>query len=106
MVTFVVEKYWISELAGMKAPVRLYMSDSDGQYRGYISFREEYTGAQDFVVHPNGIINAYMPLSKLHPTLDILRYEKPVYFSVNEKYNWAGLSTGAEPTGEEEGGGA
>jgi len=43
-----------------------------------------------------------MPLNKLHPSLDILRNEKPVYFSDNEKYNWAALSTGKEPTGEEE----
>jgi hypothetical protein len=34
------------------------------------------------------IINAFMPLEKLHPTLDILRKEKPVYFAVNEAYNW------------------
>jgi hypothetical protein len=43
-----------------------------------------------------------MPLSKLHPTLDILRNETPVYFVVNETYNWAALQTGNEPTGDEE----
>ena len=82
---------------------RIYMNDASGKYRGYIDFIKDYSGTQKFIVHTNGIINAFMPLNKLDPTMDILRNEKPVYFAVNVAYNWAGLKTGLEPTGEEEG---
>jgi hypothetical protein len=102
MITFVVEKYQVFELMGKNQPVRIYMNDNSGKYRGYIDFIKDYSGANKFILHPNGIINAFMPLEKLHPTLDVLRNEKPVYFSVNETYNWAALKTGLEPTGEEE----
>jgi hypothetical protein len=102
MTTFTVAKYEVFELAGAGQPVRLYMHDDVNSYRGYIDFIAGYAGAQKFVVHSNGIINAFMPLDRLHLTLDLLRNEKPVYFSVNEPYNWAALKTGQEPTGEEE----
>ena len=102
MITFVIGRYQVFELAGKNQPVRVYMNDSSGKYRGYIDFIKDYSGARKFILYPNGIINAFMPLNKLHPTLDILRNEKPVYFAVNETYNWAALKTGYEPTGEEE----
>ena len=101
MITFTIGSYQVMDYTGRNQPVRLYMRDNNDQYRGYIDFREEYSGP-DFTVHPNGIVNAYMPLKKLHYTLDILRNEKPVYYSVNEQYGWAALKTGLEPTGEEE----
>lgn len=82
--------------------VRVYLNDDSSKYRGYIDFISKYSGTQNFIVYPNGIINAFMSFDKLHPVLDILRHEKPVFFSVNEQYNWAVLKTGAEPTGEEE----
>lgn len=103
METFVIGKYQILEFAGKNQPVRIYMNDASGKYRGYIDFIKDYSGTQKFIVHTNGIINAFMPLNKLDPTMDILRNEKPVYFAVNVAYNWAGLKTGLEPTGEEEG---
>ncbi len=102
MTTFTVAKYEVFELAGSGQPVRVYMRDDTNQYRGYIDFIAGYSAAQKFIVHPNGIINAFMPLDRLHLTLDILRHEKPVYFSVNPQYNWAALKTGEEPTGEAE----
>jgi hypothetical protein len=102
MISFVIGSYQFFELAGKNQPVRVYMNDHSGRYRGYIDFVKDYSGTQDFILHSNGIINAFMPLDKLHPTLDILRNEKPVYFAVNEAYNWAALKTGYEPTGEEE----
>ena len=102
MTTFTIAKYQVFELVGSGQPVRVYMHDDTNQYRGYIDFIAGYSGAQKFVVHPNGIINAFMPLDRLHLTLDILRNENPVFFSVNPDYNWAALKTGEEPTGEEE----
>jgi hypothetical protein len=102
MIDFVIGRYQVFELAGKDQPVRVYMNDDSGKYRGYIDFIKDYSGTQNFILHSNGIINAFMPLDKLHPTLDILRNEKPVYFAVNEAYNWAALKTGYEPTGEEE----
>jgi hypothetical protein len=88
--------------AGRNQPVRVYLHDDSNKYRGYIDFIKDYDGPNNFILHPNGIINAFMSFDKLHPTLDILRNEKPVYFSVNEQYNWAAFKTGVEPTGEEE----
>ncbi|HEX6287856.1 MAG TPA: hypothetical protein VFZ66_01630 [Herpetosiphonaceae bacterium] len=102
MITFTVGTYEVMEFAGSGQPVRVYINDDTNVYRGYIEFIKDYAGAQRFVVWPNGIINAFMPLEKLHVTLDILRNEEPVFFSVNEQYNWAALKTGREPTGEEE----
>lgn len=102
MTTFTVGTYEVMALAGRNQPVRVYLNDDSGRYRGYVDFIADYAGATPFVVHPNGIVNAFMPLDKLHALLDLLRLEKPIYFSVNEQYNWAALKTGAEPTGEEE----
>lgn len=102
MTTFVIGLYEVMVFAGRGQVVRVYMNDDAAVYRGYIDFIEGYAGAQNFIVHPNGIINAFMPLSKLQAVLDTLRNEKPVYFSVNPAYNWAALKTGKEPTGEEE----
>lgn len=102
MITFTIGSYRVFELAGAQQPVRVYMNDSTNKYRGYLEFREGYSDPKKFILHSNGIINAFMPLSKLDVTLDILRNEKPVYFSVNERYEWAALKTGNEPTGEEE----
>ncbi len=102
MITFVVGSYQVFELAGKNQPVRVYMNDDTGKYRGYIDFIKDYSGSQNFILWPNGIFNAFMPLEKLHHTLDVLREEKPVYLALNETYDWAALKTGYEPTGEEE----
>ena len=102
MTTFTVAKYQILELAGAGEPVRIYMYDDANAYRGYIDFIAGYVGPQKFVVYPSGIINAFMPIDRLHFTLDILRNEKPIYFSVDDASNWAGLKSGQEPTGEAE----
>lgn len=102
MITFTIGTYEVMSFAGKDQPVRIYMNDNTQKYRGYIDFIKDYVGAQNFILHPNGIINAFMPLDKLASTLDLLRHEKPVFFSVNEQFNWAAVKTGAEPTGEEE----
>lgn len=102
MITFTIGSYQIMAFAGSGEPVRVYMNDSTNQYRGYIDFIKDYSSKNKFKVHSNGVINAFMPLENLTPSLGILRNEKPVYFAVNEKHNWAALKTGLEPTGEEE----
>jgi len=102
MITFTIGNYEIMEFMGKDKVVRVYMYDDNNQYRGYMDFIKEYGGTTNFIVHSNGIINAFISLDKLHLTLDILRNEKPVYFSVNQAYNWAAIKTGREPTGEEE----
>jgi hypothetical protein len=102
MITFAIGSYQIMDFVGLhNNPVYLYMRDDSNSYRGYIDFREEFAGPP-VSVHSNGIINAHMPLKKLHYILDILRNEKPVYFSVDKKGSWAAIKTGLEPTGEEE----
>ena len=102
MITFTIGSYQVMEFAGSNQPVRVYMNDGSNKYRGYIDFIEDYSGSKKFVIHANGVINAFMPLEKLHISLDILRNEKPVYFAVDEAHDWAALKTGLEPTGEEE----
>ena len=102
IIVFTIASYHVTELMGSNSPVRLYMYDSDSNYRGYIEFIQNYAGANNYVLHSNGIINAFLSLDKLHATLDIMRFEKPVYFALNDQHNLAWLSTGEEPTGEEE----
>lgn len=103
MIQFVVGSYQFFELAGGgNQPVRIYLNDENGIYRGYLEFKKDLPSTTKFVVHSTGKINVYMPLEKLQVTLDVLRKEKPVYLAVNQTYNWAALKTGAEPTGEEE----
>ena len=102
MITFSIGTYEVMAFAGRNQIVRIYMNDDSNKYRGYIDFINNYSGTENFIVYSNGIINAFMSSDKLLPVLDILRNEKPVYFSVNEQYNWAALKTGSEPTGEEE----
>lgn len=102
MITFSIGSYEIMAFTGKNQPIRLYMNDSNRKYRGYIDFIKDYSSSQSFILHQNGVINAFMPLEKLNLILDILRNEKPVYFSLNKQYNWAAIKTGAEPTGEEE----
>ena len=102
MIDFTIASYQVMAFTGSNQPVRVYLTDSSNTYRGYIDFIKDYSGTNKFVVHSNGIINAFMPLEKLHPSLDLLRNEKPVYFAVNQDYNWAALKSGQEPTGEEE----
>jgi hypothetical protein len=103
LIEFVIGSYQFFELAGSNQPVRIYLNDDTNKYRGYIDFIKDYSGTQKYILYPNGIFNAFMPLEKLQPTLDVLRNEKPVYFAINDPYKWAALKTGAEPTGEEEG---
>lgn len=102
MTTFTIQTYQIMAFAGPGEPVRVYLRDETGKYRGYIDFVEEFSSSKKFVVHSNGIVNAFMSLGQLHAMLDVLRNEEPVYFAANEAYNWAAIKTGAEPTGEEE----
>lgn len=102
LTTFVIDYYQVMDLAGFHdEPVYLYMRDDTNSYRGHIDFRENFSGPR-VTVHSNGIINAHMPLKKLHYILDILRNEKPVYFVVDEQREFAAIRTGNEPTGEEE----
>ncbi|HNW90283.1 MAG TPA: hypothetical protein PKN48_11510 [Bacteroidales bacterium] len=102
MIKFTIGTYEVMVHAGPSQPVKVYLTDDSGKYRGYILFIKDYDAAQKFVVHPNGIINLFMPLENLHFTLDILRNEKPLFITVNEEYNWASLNTAHEPAGEEE----
>ncbi len=94
--------YRVMSFVGKSEVVRIYLNDVNNKYLGYVDFIEGYSGTTKFIVHSNGIVNAYMPLSKLHSSLDILRNEKPVKFQVNEDYNWAAFITGNEPVGESE----
>lgn len=74
-----------------------------GVYRGYAYFFPDGTALAPAVVDSaNGQIFVHFNLSQLGPVLEMLREETPIYlyeFGVGN----AGLMTGGEPTGEEEG---
>ena len=74
-----------------------------GAYRGYAYFFPDGTPLAPAVIDAtNGRVFVHFNLSQLAGVLQLLREEKPVYlyeFGVSN----AGLMTGSEPTGEEEG---
>ncbi len=74
-----------------------------GSYRGYAYFFPDGTALAPAVIDAaNGRIYVHFNLSQLHPVLQMLREEKPIYLYEFGVTN-AGLMTGLEPTGEEEG---
>ncbi len=72
-------------------------------YRGYAYFFPDGTPLAPAVIDAvNGRVYVHFNLSQLAGVLQMLREEKPIYlyeFGVSN----AGLMTGGEPTGEEEG---
>jgi hypothetical protein len=71
-------------------------------YRGYIYFFPDGTPLAPPVFDAaNGRVFLHVNLSQLGPTLDLLRYEKPIFVYYNAPTN-AALRTGVEPVGEEE----
>lgn len=50
----------------------------------------------------NRVVNVAYPFSWLQPTIDMLRNEKPIYFTWDDSSQTARLSTDQEPVGEEE----
>jgi hypothetical protein len=74
-----------------------------GVYRGYAYFYPDGTPlSQPVIDAANGQVFVSFNLSQLGPVLQMLREEKPVYLYEFGVTN-AGLMTGSEPTGEEEG---
>ena len=81
------------------AGIYLYKS---GTYRGYVYFFPDGTPLAPPVFDAtNGRVFLHLNLSQLGLTLDLLRYEKPIFVYYNSPTN-AALRTGAEPVGEEE----
>ncbi|MDP8931616.1 MAG: hypothetical protein M3O70_24360 [Actinomycetota bacterium] len=74
-----------------------------GTYRGYAYFFPDGTSLAPAVIDAtNGRVFVHFNLSQFDGVVQMLREEKPIYlyeFGVNN----AGLMTGIEPTGEEEG---
>lgn len=74
-----------------------------GAYRGYVYFFPDGTPLAPPVFHSSANrAFVHFNLSQFHATLNMLQSEKPVYLYYFSPSN-AGLSTGREPTGEEEG---
>jgi hypothetical protein len=74
-----------------------------GVYRGYAYFYPDGTPLAPAVIDAaNGQVFVHFNLSQLGPVLMMLREEKPIYLYEFGPDN-AGLMTGSEPTGEEEG---
>jgi hypothetical protein len=74
-----------------------------GTYRGYAYFYPDGTPLAPAVIDAvNGAIYVHFNLSQLTAVLQLLREERPIYLYEFGPDN-AGLMTGGEPTGEEEG---
>ena len=74
-----------------------------GNFRGYAYFYPDGTPLAPAVIDAvNGAIYVHFNLSQLTGVLQLLREERPVYLYEFGPSN-AGLMTGGEPTGEEEG---
>jgi hypothetical protein len=74
-----------------------------GTYRGYAYFYPDGTPLAPAVIDAvNGAVYVHFNLSQFSSVLQMLREEKPVYLYEFGATN-AGLMTGGEPTGEEEG---
>ncbi len=72
-------------------------------YRGYAYFFPDGTPLAPAVIDAvNGRVYVHFNLSQLDGVLQMLREEKPIYLYEFGVPN-AGLMTGGEPTGEEEG---
>ena len=72
-------------------------------YRGYAYFFPDGTPLAPAVIDAaNGRIFVHFNLSQLAGVMQMLREEKPIYLYENGADN-AGLMSGSEPTGEEEG---
>jgi hypothetical protein len=74
-----------------------------GTFRGYAYFFPDGTPLADAVIDStNGAVFVHFNLSQLDGVLQMLREEKPLYLYEFGITN-AGLMSGGEPTGEEEG---
>ncbi len=72
-------------------------------YRGYVYFYPDGTELAPPVFHSsNGRAFVHFNLSQFDGTLQVLQSEKPVYLYYFSPTN-AGLNTGREPVGEQEG---
>lgn len=75
----------------------------DPQFRGYAYFYPDGTALAPAVIDDvNGVIAVHYNLSQFTAVLQLLREERPVWLYGFDP-DHAGLQTGAEPTGEEEG---
>lgn len=97
-----VTKYYI-HFAGTSdgyANYRVHITLYNGpEFLGYIRFHDpDMQFVEDAEL--NGIIHMNLPSTMVENVIEVLRHEKPIYYSF---YNGTGfLSTSAEPVGEEE----
>lgn len=73
-----------------------------GNYKGYVYFFPDGTALNPPVFDAgSGRVFLHFNLIQFHPTMDMLRYESPMYLYYTSPTN-AGLRSGMEPVGEEE----
>ena len=74
-----------------------------GVFRGYAYFHPDGTAlAPPGIDSVEGVVSVHYNLSQLAGVLQMVREERPLYLYEFEPTN-AGLASGMEPTGEEEG---
>jgi len=82
--------------AGMDALINLYF---DTGKVGVIAFYKEGMTPPPNANDINGLVVFY-PIADFNNILTLLRYEKPLYLSLNADYSSGRISTGAESVGD------
>jgi len=80
----------------------LSLFDQKRQLLGIIAFIPDSEALQKPVDSPNGHVTMHMHQSRFASVIDMLRNEKPVYFSWWREAESFALSTSKEPVGEQE----
>lgn len=82
MTTFSIRGYKVEEFIGSYKPICIFMYEDGCDFRDYNKFGQDisFSPNSNSTMYPNGIIDAYMPLIKLHPTLDMLTSDKLLNF--------------------------
>ncbi len=103
MTTYQIDSYacvQYTDRPGVVALIHLY--DNNSVYRGSLYFHPDGTHLPDANEDtPNGQIFLRLPVSRFASAVDMLRNESPIRLIYNSPMN-AYLTTGREPTGEEE----
>ncbi len=80
----------------------IHLSDENGQYLGGIYFYNDDTPTSWNDGYSGSGLFMFLPASHFSRIVDLLRNEKPLYFTYNDHSQKTYLSTSAEPVGEEE----
>jgi hypothetical protein len=110
MPAYEIDQYWVRMWSSRPTTILnpdiavagIFLSQG-GVFRGYAYFYPDGTALAPPGIHSvEGVVSVHYNLSQLAGVLQMIREERPLYLFEFGPEN-AGLATGIEPTGEEEG---